>query len=144
MNDLDLMQGTWNLVSAMENGKALPENEVKQTTIVVKGNTFRFPGLAEDATARAGTFKLDATKNPREMDSTSDEKEVSLGIYELESDSYKIVSLRRASRVPPNSVPSPAVVKFSKFGSDKRRTEKAAPCFLVASVCLARVRPISL
>jgi uncharacterized protein (TIGR03067 family) len=90
MNDLDLMQGTWNLVSAMENGKALPENEVKQTTIVVKGNTFRFPGLAEDATARAGTFKLDATKNPREMDSTSDEKEVSLGIYEIESDSYKI------------------------------------------------------
>jgi uncharacterized protein (TIGR03067 family) len=46
--------------------------------------------LADYATARAGTFKLDATKNPREMDSTSDEKEVSPGIYELEPDSYKI------------------------------------------------------
>lgn len=90
MNDLDGMQGTWNLVSAMEDGKALPDDEVKQTTIVVKGNTFRFPGLAEDATAREGTFKLDATKNPKEMDSTSTENEVSLGIYELGPDSYKI------------------------------------------------------
>jgi uncharacterized protein (TIGR03067 family) len=90
MNDLDGMQGTWNLVSAMEDGKALPQDKVKQTTIVVKGNTFHFPGLAEDATARAGTFKLDATKNPKEMDTTSAEKEVMLGIYELEPDSYKV------------------------------------------------------
>jgi len=90
MNDLEKMQGTWNLVSAMEDGKALPEDDVKQTTIVVKGNTFRFPGLAEDATSRAGTFTLDPTKNPKEMDSTSDEQAVSLGIYELEADRYKV------------------------------------------------------
>jgi uncharacterized protein (TIGR03067 family) len=90
MKDLNTMQGTWNLVSALEDGKTLPEDKVKQTTIVVEGNTFRFPGLAEDATARAGTFKLDATKNPKEMDSTSAEKEVTLGIYELEPESYKV------------------------------------------------------
>ena len=90
MNDLGGMQRTWNLVSAMEDGKALPQDKVKQTTIVVKGNTFHFPGLAEDATARAGTFKLDATKNPKEMDTTSVEKELTLGIYELEPDSYKV------------------------------------------------------
>ena len=90
MNDLDGMQGTWNLVSAMEDGKALPEDQVKQTTIVIEGDTFRFPGLAEDATSRTGTFTLDETKNPKEMDSTSYEKEVSLGIYELEPDKYKI------------------------------------------------------
>jgi uncharacterized protein (TIGR03067 family) len=90
MKDLDGMQGIWNLVSAMEDGKALPEDKVKQTTIVVEDNTFSFPGLAEDATARAGTFKLDATKNPKEIDTTSDEKELSLGIYELEPDRYKV------------------------------------------------------
>ena len=84
------MQGTWNLVSAMQDGKALPEDKVKQTTIVIKGGTFRFPGLAEDATSRAGTFKLDPTKKPKEMESTSTEKEVMLGIYELERDSYKV------------------------------------------------------
>jgi uncharacterized protein (TIGR03067 family) len=90
MNDLDGMQGTWNLVSAMQDGKALPEDKVKQTTIVIEGDAFRFPGLAEDATARAGTFKLDPTKQPKEMDSTSTEKEVMLGIYELGGDSYKV------------------------------------------------------
>jgi uncharacterized protein (TIGR03067 family) len=84
------MQGTWNLVSAMEDGQALPEDHVKQTTIVVKDNTFRFPGLAEDATSREGTFKLDATKNPKEMDSMSDENAVSLGIYDLQPGRYKV------------------------------------------------------
>lgn len=84
------MQGTWNLVSAMQDGRALPEDKVKQTTIVVRGDTFRFPGLAEDATSRAGIFKLDATKKPKEMDSTSAEKEIMLGIYELEENSYKV------------------------------------------------------
>ena len=84
------MQGTWQLVSAMQDGKTLPEDKVKQTTIVIEGDTFRFPGLAEDATSRAGTFKLDATKKPKEMDSMSAEKEVMLGIYEMGEDSYKV------------------------------------------------------
>ena len=56
--DLDGMQGTWKLVSAMEDGKALIEDKVKQTTIVVSGDTFRFPGLAEDATSRAGDIQV--------------------------------------------------------------------------------------
>ena len=91
--------------------------------IVVNGNTFRFPGLAEDATARAGTFKLDATKNPNEMDSTSDEKEVSLGIYEFEPDSYNVCFAPPARHVPPTSVPSPAVVRSSSSGNGKRITK---------------------
>ena len=84
------MQGTWKLVSAMQDGEALAEDKVKQTTIVIMEDTFRFQGLAEDATSRAGTFKLDAAKKPKEMDSTSAEKEVMLGIYELEENSYKV------------------------------------------------------
>ena len=88
--DLERMQGTWQLVSAMEDGKPLADDKVKQTSIVVEGATFRFPGLAEDATSSAGTFKLDATKTPKEMDSTSAEKELMLGIYEMGDDSYKV------------------------------------------------------
>jgi uncharacterized protein (TIGR03067 family) len=65
--DLDRLQGTWYLASAMQDGKALPEDKVKQTTIVFKGDTFRFPGSAEYATSRAGTIKLDETKTPKEM-----------------------------------------------------------------------------
>jgi len=63
---------------------------VKQTTIVIEDDTFRFPQLAEDATSKAGTLKLDATKKPKQMDTVSTEKEVMLGIYELEADGYKV------------------------------------------------------
>ena len=118
MNNLDVMQGTWNLVSATEDGKALPEDHVKQTTIVVKGNTFRFPGLAEDATAREGPFKLDATKNPKEMGSTSTAGEVSLGIWNKTA--TRFASLRPANHVQPSSIPSPTVAKSSKSCSGKR------------------------
>jgi uncharacterized protein (TIGR03067 family) len=88
--DLDRFQGTWYLVSAMQDGKILPEDKVKQTTIVFKGDTFRFPGSAEYATSRAGTIKLDETKTPKEMDAISTEKEVMLGIYALEENGYKV------------------------------------------------------
>lgn len=88
--DLDRLQGTWNLVSAMQDGKALPEDKVKQTTIVFKGDTFRFPGSAEYATSKEGTIKLDENKTPKEMDAISTEKETMLGIYALEENGYKV------------------------------------------------------
>src|SRR5204863_9255711 len=88
--DLDGLQGTWKLVSAIRDGEALPKDKVKQTTIVIKDDTFVFPDLAEYATSKQGTTKLDARKTPRQMDATSTEKEVMLGIYELDGDHYKV------------------------------------------------------
>ena len=88
--DLDGLQGTWTLVSARRDGEALPEDKVKKTTIVIKDDTFVFPELAEYATSKEGTIKLDATRKPKQMDATSTEKEVMLGIYELDGDRYKV------------------------------------------------------
>ncbi len=48
----------------MQDGKAFPDDKVKQTTIVFKGDTFRFPELADYATSKEGTIKLDATTEP--------------------------------------------------------------------------------
>ena len=88
--DLDRFQGTWYLVAAVEDGKSLPEDKVKQETIVFKGDTFRFPGSAADATSKAGTFKLDENKTPKEIDSISKDKVVMLGIYRMDDNGYKI------------------------------------------------------
>ena len=88
--DLDRFQGTWYLVKAMQDGKSLAEDKVKQTTIVYKGDTFRYPGSTENATSKEGTIKLDETKTPKEMDVTSTEKEVRLGIYALDEGGYKV------------------------------------------------------
>ena len=88
--DLEKLQGTWKLVSAAQDGKVLSDDKVKQTTIVFKADTFRFPGLAENATSKEGTIKLDATKKPKQMDATSTQGDVMLGIYELEGNRYKV------------------------------------------------------
>jgi uncharacterized protein (TIGR03067 family) len=88
--DLERLQGTWNLVSAKKDGQPLAAEKVERTTIVFEGNTFRFPGLAEDVTSKEGTVRLDATKKPKRMDATSTDGEVMLGIYELEEDRYKV------------------------------------------------------
>jgi len=88
--DLERFQGTWSLVSAAQDGKALDQDKVKQTTIVFKGDTFRFPVSAEYATSKEGTIKLDENKTPKEMDAISTEKEVMLGIYALEENGYKV------------------------------------------------------
>ena len=88
--DLDGLQGTWTLASAMQDGKALAQDKVKKTTIVFKDDTFRFPGSAEYATSRKGTIKVDATKTPKQMDAISTEKELMSGIYELNGDNYKV------------------------------------------------------
>src|SRR5260370_23643926 len=74
----------------MQDGNALPDDKVKKTTIVFKHDTFHFPELAEYATSRSGTIKIDATKKPKEMDAISTNKEVMLGIYELNGDNYKV------------------------------------------------------
>ena len=61
--DLDRFQGTWNLVSATQDGKVLPEDKVKQTTIVFKGDTFLFPGSAD--TPPAGLEQSSSMKRKR-------------------------------------------------------------------------------
>jgi len=87
--DLNELQGTWKLVSAMKDGEALPEDKVKNTSIVIKDDTFVFPESAEYATSKEGTIKLDATKKPKQMDAFDREK-VMLGIYKLDGDRYKV------------------------------------------------------
>jgi uncharacterized protein (TIGR03067 family) len=78
-------------VALAEDFKTVNGKEYKNATVSrIESDTFRFPGLAEDATSKAGTFKLDATKKPKEIDSMSAEKEVVLGIYEMGEDSYKV------------------------------------------------------
>ncbi len=103
--DLDRFQGTWYLVMAMQDGKSLPEDKVKQTTIVFKGDTFHFPGSAEYATSKSGTIKLDETKTPKEMDAISTEKEVMLGIYVLQENGYKVC-------FAPAGKPRPTAIEF--------------------------------
>jgi uncharacterized protein (TIGR03067 family) len=88
--DLDRLQGTWYLDSATKDGNVLAKDKAIQTSIVFKGNTFRFPGSAEYATSKEGTIKLDETKTPKQMDAISTDKEVMLGIYAIDANGYRV------------------------------------------------------
>jgi uncharacterized protein (TIGR03067 family) len=105
--DLDRFQGTWYLVMAMQDGKTLPKDKVKETTIVFKGDTFHFPGSAEYATSKSGTIKLDEAKTPKEMDAISTEKEVMLGIYALNEGGYKVCFAPVGKPRPTNMTSTP-------------------------------------
>ena len=88
--DLERLQGTWYLDSAMKGGNVLPKDVARETSIVFKGNKFSFPGPADYATSKTGTIKLDETKTPKQMDATSTENEVMLGIYKVDANGYKV------------------------------------------------------
>jgi len=122
--DLDGFQGTWYLVMAMQDGNTLPKDKVKQTTIVFKGDTFRFPGSAEYATSKSGTVKLDETKTPKQMDAISTEKEVMLGIYVLQENGYKVCFAPAGKPRPTEFSPPPRVATFSNRGTGRRRSNR--------------------
>jgi uncharacterized protein (TIGR03067 family) len=97
--DLHRLQGTWRLVSDVRDGKDVPDDVVGRTTLVIKGDTFTFPGDASVATGPSGTFRIDPSRTPKAIDSTPSsgprKGETWLGIYEIDGDLY------RASFAPP-------------------------------------------
>lgn len=91
--DLEKLQGTWQLVSGVVDGKKLPDEEVKNTQIIIKDNTFVLPNASGVGTSPKGTFIINPNSDPKQVDSTATDGpnvgKVSLGIYEVEGDSQK-------------------------------------------------------
>jgi uncharacterized protein (TIGR03067 family) len=89
--DRKAMAGTWKFVSLELDGEKAPEAFFKDAAVVIKGDQFTV--TAAEATYR-GTFKLDPTQKPKTIDFTFTEGpekgNVSLGIYELDGDSWRI------------------------------------------------------
>lgn len=92
--DLDKLHGTWILVSAARDGKNLPEAEVKKTRIRFDGERFVFPDAAGIGTSQQGVITVDPSKTPKWMDAKAADNnakgELSLGIYEIVGDDYKV------------------------------------------------------
>jgi len=95
-NDLDKLRGTWLTVSLVSNGKTLvdekaPPKEAATTKLAYDGNKWMVK--VGDKTVASGTFKIDSTKKPKEIDimdeSGMKNDKTKLGIYELDGDTYK-------------------------------------------------------
>jgi uncharacterized protein (TIGR03067 family) len=89
--DLQKMAGAWTPVLMQLNGKKQPEELLKSIRLSIKGDKYStVVGKEKDE----GTLKLDATKEPREMDITSNVGE-NKGkaipcIYEIKGDELRV------------------------------------------------------
>ncbi len=88
------LEGTWVLVSAEEHGKTVPEKDLKdgfgQMKWVFKGDKLT---LVDGKEKPEGSYKLDPTKKPRELDLPilgGKDGKLILCIYELDGDTLKI------------------------------------------------------
>jgi uncharacterized protein (TIGR03067 family) len=92
--DKDKLEGTWELVSYEVNGKVTPAPEGKGMTLTFKDG--KVTKKAKDEKDEEGTYKIDDTKKPAEIDMTTpkkgkpDEKETMKGIFMIDGDTLKI------------------------------------------------------
>ena len=99
-NDLEKLQGTWNVTSVVMDGQEMPL-EADGSRIVVKGN--RFTSLGMGATYE-GTLELDQKKTPKTFDLVFTAGHAAgtrnVGIYTLDGKSWTICLATRGTRRP--------------------------------------------
>ncbi len=85
-------EGTWKYVSIEMEKMKLTEDALKDLRLKIQGDKFTVTGENADATF-GGTFKVDPTKKPKTIDVTftdgPEKGKTTLGIYELEGETYK-------------------------------------------------------
>lgn len=91
--DLDRMQGTWEIVSLIEKGKAAPKAELDALVVVIDKDSFTTLEKGEPVVKYR--LKLDPAKNPKAIDFThlggQNKDRTEPGIYQFENDLLKLV-----------------------------------------------------
>jgi uncharacterized protein (TIGR03067 family) len=89
--ELEKLQGTWTMAALEVDGKPVPEEKLKSSTLTIKGDKYIIK--VKDDTHET-IINLDPTKKPKEMDMTftegANKDKVLKGIYELDGDTFKI------------------------------------------------------
>jgi uncharacterized protein (TIGR03067 family) len=85
-----LFEGTWRVASMEVEGVAVPEEQLKDSRLTLKGDEF-FTG--KDGAIK-GTYAIDPTAKPKTIDVTitlpDGRKRTHSGIYELDAETYKV------------------------------------------------------
>src|SRR4051794_38363251 len=99
--DQDALQGTWEFVSAVKDGKAASP-EITKWSVVIKGKKFVIRNQ-DDKVLQENVFRIDGTKSPKRWDYLTDKGEMEQpGIYQLDGDNLK-VCVRGFGEEPPIS-----------------------------------------
>jgi uncharacterized protein (TIGR03067 family) len=92
VKDLAKFQGSWILFSAERDGKKTPPEEAKRIKLTIQANKFI---LHKDSVVISeGTFTLDVTRKPKEIDETvtagPNKGKIYRAIYEIDDKHHKI------------------------------------------------------
>ena len=101
VEDLKQLQGGWQVTSAEANGEALPSDDISSLVLTIKDRSFSV--LNADSPIK-GTFTLDASKQPKQMDIRSEagpeEGQLLPAIYELGPDTLRVCYARQGAPRP--------------------------------------------
>ncbi len=90
-DDLKAMEGKWTVESMEAGGKKIEIEELKGVVVTIAGGQYE---LLVKGEKKAGTMKLDETKNPKAMDVTNteglDAGKVTRSIYEISGDTMRV------------------------------------------------------
>jgi uncharacterized protein (TIGR03067 family) len=91
--DYERLTGTWQLTRAVVDGRPVPADEARRTVLITDGNTFRFPQAAGVGTHPAGSFTINPSTTPAQVDSVAaggpSAGQTTLGIYEIIDATHK-------------------------------------------------------
>jgi uncharacterized protein (TIGR03067 family) len=89
--ELDRFTGTWQGVSVVRDGKAVPKAEAEAVRLVVVGEKYT---LTDGGETIEGTHKLDPTTKPKQIDAVRTKGphkgETIRGVYQLGEDSFVV------------------------------------------------------
>jgi uncharacterized protein (TIGR03067 family) len=122
-SDKDRFQGRWEVVSAEKGGEKLPDEIAKGIKLMVKGDKIEVEILGE---TKEGTFKLDSSKKPKEIDLTVDEKTLK-GIYEFTKDGLRVCSAIDADAPRPKGFKAEdqtLLVIFKRPAPEKKKSKE--------------------
>ena len=93
--DLDRLEGTWVLVSAEEGGPEVPREAIEAggSRITFKGSDYIDSSRASGGEViQRGSFRLDASQEPKELDLVPERGTAFRMIYSVEGDTLKIAT----------------------------------------------------
>ena len=106
-DDMTKLQGAWVTVSIVDEGKAVFDQHNPPTTgpiAKVEYEGTKWMVKVGDKTVAIGTFKLDTSKSPKELDVMDESGErnekTKLAIYELDGDTYRYCIARAGQPRP--------------------------------------------
>ena len=110
----ELEKGGWKIVAMNQGGKDVPDTTVKSIdlTFVFKDEKLTVKGSGG---TKEGTFKIDSSKTPREMDlHIEGEKDDAKAIYEIDKDKLKIALSKKERPKDFKGGPDVAVFTFER------------------------------